>query len=88
MAYFDFLLCAFRTMEYKTERVKYVRQVKYEIQHSTGDRGLGSTHMSQAGRIVYLRRSHRKFIIVMCMIIEIQDLEGAHKRCPPKEDQH
>ena len=35
-----------------------------------------STHMSLTGRIVCLQRSHRKFVIVMCMMIEIQDLEG------------
>ena len=63
-------------------------KVKYEIQHRTRDRNLGSTYMSQTGRIVYLQKSHRKFVIVMCMMIEIQDLEGVHKRCPPKEDQH
>ena len=37
---------------------------------------------------VYLQRSLRKFVIVVCMMIEIQDLEGVQKRCPPKEDQH
>ena len=41
--------------------------------------------MSHTGRIVYLQRSHRKFEIVICMIIEIKDLEGVHKRCPPKK---
>ena len=31
---------------------------------------------------VYLQRSLRKFVIVMCMMIEMQDL-GVQKRCPP-----
>ena len=37
--------------------------------------------------LFYLQRSLRKFVIVMCMMTEIQDLEGVQKRCPPKEDQ-
>ena len=32
--------------------------------------------------------SLRTFLIVMCMMIEIQDLEGVQKRCPPQDDQH
>ena len=35
-----------------------------------------------------LQESQRKFVIVMCMMTEIQDLEGVQKRCPPEEDQH
>ena len=25
---------------------------------------------------------------MMCMMIEIQTIEGGQKRCPPEEDQH
>ena len=36
--------------------------------------------MLSTGRIVYLQSSLRKFVIVMCLMIEIQDLEGVQKK--------
>ena len=53
---------------------------QYEIQHRTGDRSLGvPTSYWQEG-CVCLQRSQRKFVILMCMMIEIQDLEGVQKK--------
>ena len=50
-----------------------------EIQAQNRRQKPSSTHMSKTGRIVYLQRSHRKFVIVMCIMIEIQDFEGVQK---------
>ena len=43
------------------------------------------TEALEQPHVIDLQRSLRKFVIVMCMMIEIKDSEGVQKRCPPKK---
>ena len=50
-----------------------------ELEERLYEHYLQANAITQTGRIVYLQRSLRKFVIVMCLMIEIQDLEGVRK---------